>query len=137
MRIQSVKTNGRQRVWWSNLICPPSPFFFLRRFVFSLSVENERGLTRNGTAGTCLARPNSQARTGTRDIFIFPCSAHHEQDWQPYPVDPYFLAICDDHTYMHTNIQTYCTVRKQFAFGRGARFKTCQHTNTYIYTCCK
>ena len=31
----------------------------------------------------------------------FPCSADHEQDWQPYPVDPY-SAICDDHTYIHT-----------------------------------
>ena len=29
----------------------------------------------------------------------FPCSADHEQDWQPCPVDPY-SAICDDHTYM-------------------------------------
>ena len=28
----------------------------------------------------------------------FPCSADHEQDWQPCPVDPY-SAICDDHTY--------------------------------------
>ena len=26
----------------------------------------------------------------------FPCSADHEQDWQPYPVDPY-SAICDGH----------------------------------------
>ena len=34
----------------------------------------------------------------------FTCSADHEQDWQPYPVDPY-SAICDDHTYIHTNIQ--------------------------------
>ena len=31
----------------------------------------------------------------------FPCSADHEQDWQPYPVDPY-SAICDDHTNIHT-----------------------------------
>ena len=31
----------------------------------------------------------------------FPFSADHEQDWQPYPVDPY-SAICDDHTYIHT-----------------------------------
>ena len=29
----------------------------------------------------------------------FPCSADHEQDWQPYPVDP-CSAICDDYTYM-------------------------------------
>ena len=37
----------------------------------------------------------------------FPCSADHEQDWQPYPVDPY-SAICDDHTYIHI----YVTIRK-------------------------
>ena len=46
---------------------------------------------------TRLARPNSQTRTGTGEYY-FPCSADHEQDWQPYPVDPY-SAICDDHTY--------------------------------------
>ena len=27
----------------------------------------------------------------------FTSSADNEQDWQPYPVDPY-SAICDDHT---------------------------------------
>ena len=31
----------------------------------------------------------------------FPCSADHEQDLQPYPVDPY-SAIRDDRTYIHT-----------------------------------
>ena len=44
--------------------------------------------------------------------FHFPCSADHEQDWQPYPVDPY-SAICDDHPYilLHKNtgaILYYC-----------------------------
>ena len=29
----------------------------------------------------------------------FPSSADHEQDWQPYPVDPY-SALCDDHTWV-------------------------------------
>ena len=33
----------------------------------------------------------------------FSCSADHEQDWQPYPVDPY-SAICDD---LHTCIHAY------------------------------
>ena len=37
---------------------------------------------------------------GDRGMFIFPVH-DHEQDWQPYPVDPY-SAICDDHTYIHT-----------------------------------
>ena len=61
-----------------------------------------------------LARSNSQARTGTGEYY-FSCSYDHEQDWQPYPVDPY-SAICDDHTYIHTYIlpgsqpctQTHC-----------------------------
>ena len=26
---------------------------------------------------------------------IFPCSPGHEQDWQPYPVDPYFAESAD------------------------------------------
>ena len=47
---------------------------------------------------TRLARPNSQARTGTGGYY-FPYSADHEQDWQPYPFDPY-SAICDDRTYI-------------------------------------
>ena len=29
---------------------------------------------------------------------VFPCSANHDQDWQPYPVDPHSAYyICDDH----------------------------------------
>ena len=34
---------------------------------------------------------------------IFPCSADHEQDWQPYPVDPYSCYVCD-HTYVSVTI---------------------------------
>ena len=29
----------------------------------------------------------------------FPCSADHQQDWQPYPVDPY-SSICDGHIFI-------------------------------------
>ena len=36
-----------------------------------------------------IPRPNSQARTGTEKKIIIPCLADHEQDWQPYPIDPY------------------------------------------------
>ena len=33
---------------------------------------------------------------GDKEIFIFPWSADHEQDWQPYPADPYFCyMVCD------------------------------------------
>ena len=56
-----------------------------------MSVENEQAdAGRDGR--TCLARPNSRARTGTG--IIFPCSADHEQDSQPYPVDQYHGLGC-------------------------------------------
>ena len=32
----------------------------------------------------------------------FPCLADREQDWQPYPVDPYSFYMCD-HTYGRLN----------------------------------
>ena len=44
-----------------------------------------------------LARRNSRVRTGTGNIH-FPCLADHEQDWQPYPFNPYSCCMCD-HTY--------------------------------------
>ena len=56
----------------------------------------------------------------------FPCSADHEQDWQPYPVDPY-SAICDDHTYIHTY---YKNDRADFKAARqqNGRRRQRQHT---------
>ena len=55
----------------------------------SLGVENERAdAGRDGR--TCLARQNRQTQTGTVKIILHhPCSADHEQVWQPYSVDPY------------------------------------------------
>ena len=41
----------------------------------------------------------------------FPCSAGHEQDWKPYPVDPY-SDICDDHT--HTRAKKAGNVEKHY-----------------------
>ena len=52
-------------------------------------------LTRDGTADPSRETKFSGTH-GDRGI-LFPCSADHEQDWQPYPFDPY-SAICDDHT---------------------------------------
>ena len=66
---------------------------------FSLSMEMSR-LTRDGTAEPVSRDQILRHARGQGDVH-FPCSADHEQDWQPYPVDPY-SAICDDHTYIHT-----------------------------------
>ena len=62
------------------------------------------GLTRNGTAELVSRDQILRRERGLGNIY-FACSADHEQDCQPYPVDPYTLAICDDHTYIHTYIR--------------------------------
>ena len=74
-------------------------------------------LTRDGTAEP-VSRDQILRHAREQGNVHFPCSADHEQDWQPYPVDPY-SAICDDHTYIqysavmcnliniHTYIHTY------------------------------
>ena len=56
-------------------------------------------LTRDGTAEP-VSRDQIPRHVRGQGNIHFPCSVDHEQDWQPYPVDPY-SAICDDHTYIH------------------------------------
>ena len=67
------------------------------------SMEMSR-LTRDGTAEPVSRDQILRHARGQGNIY-FPCSADHEQDWQPHPVDPY-SAICDDNTYIHTYIHT-------------------------------
>ena len=57
-------------------------------------------LARDGTAEPVSRDQILRYARGQGNI-NFPCSADHEQDWQPYPIDPY-SAICDDHTYINT-----------------------------------
>ena len=54
------------------------------------------GLTRDGAAEP-VSRDRILRRERRQGDINFPCSADHEQDWQPYPVDPY-SAICDERT---------------------------------------
>ena len=51
-------------------------------------------LTRDGTAEPFSRDQILRYVLGQGNIHS-PCSADHEQDWQPYPVDTY-SAICDD-----------------------------------------
>ena len=55
--------------------------------IFSLSMEMSR-LTRDGTAEP-VSRDLILRRAREQGNINFPCSADHEQDWQPYPVDAY------------------------------------------------
>ena len=47
-------------------------------------------LTRDGTAEP-VSRDQIIGRQRGQGNIHFPRSADHEQDWQPYPIDPYFL----------------------------------------------
>ena len=57
-------------------------------------------LTRDGTAEP-VSRDQILRHERDREIFMFPCSGDHEQDWQPYPVDPYSYDM-SEHTYIHS-----------------------------------
>ena len=56
-------------------------------------------LTRDGTAEP-VSRDQILRRERGQVNIHFSCSADHEQDWQPYPVDPYSCYMCD-HAYIH------------------------------------
>ena len=61
---------------------------------FSLSLENKQRLPRDWTAEP-VSRDQILRRERGQGNIHFPCSADHEQDWQPYPVDPYSCYMCD------------------------------------------
>ena len=56
-------------------------------------------LTRDGTAEP-VSRDQILRRERGQGSIHSAYLADHEQNWQPYPVDPY-SAICDDHTYIN------------------------------------
>ena len=64
-----------------------------------------------------VSRDHFLRRERGQENINFPCSADYEQDWQPYPVDP-SLAICDDHTCVHTfaRVVLAITINTSFVF---------------------
>ena len=74
---------------------------------YSLSSMEMSRLTRDGTAEP-VSRDQILRHAREQGNIHFSCSADHEQDWQPCPVDPY-SAICDDHTYIHTYVRIRST----------------------------
>ena len=63
---------------------------------FSLSMEMSR-LMRDGTAEP-VSRGQILRRDRDEGNIIFPYLPDHEQDWQPYPVDPYSCNNMCNHT---------------------------------------
>ena len=72
-------------------------------------------LTRDGTAEP-VSRDQVLRRERGQGNTHFPCSADHEQDWQPYPLDSY-SCYTRDRTYIHTygeqskQSQQYCFIQ--------------------------
>ena len=70
-------------------------------------------LTRDGTAEP-VSRDQILRRGRGQGNDHFPCSADHEQDWQPYPVDPYSAVISDYDTDMQ-NLHSRMSSRDEFS----------------------
>ena len=62
-------------------------------------------LTRDGTTAEPVSRDKILRRERGQGNINFPCSADHEQDWQPYPVDPY--SSCYTSMIICVTIHTY------------------------------
>ena len=63
-------------------------------------------LTRDGTA-ELVSRDQIFTREREQGNISFPCSADHEQDWQPYPVDQYSCFMCDHTVLVSTYVSVY------------------------------
>ena len=80
------------------------------------------GLTRGGTAGrdgrTRLARPNSQARTGTGKLSFFPVQLTTSRTGKPYLVDAYSAesAVQNIHRLIHLYYRDYPYIPRQDDF---------------------
>ena len=69
-------------------------------------------LTRDGTAEP-VSRDQILRHARGQGNINFPCSAEHEQDWRPYPVDPY---SCHNVMTIHTYIYIYYYIRLSHFF---------------------
>ena len=59
-------------------------------------------LTRDGAAEPVSRDQILRLKRGQKNVH-FSCSADHEQDWQPYPVDPYSaIYVMIIHAYIRT-----------------------------------
>ena len=73
--------------------------------------------TRDGTAEPVSRDQTLRRERGLGNIHFPPCSADHDQDWQPYPVDPYSCyIISDNYTNMHIYIPNTYTVLFSHSF---------------------
>ena len=66
-------------------------------------------LTPDGTAEPVSRNQILRRERGQGNVHL-PCSADHEEDWQPYPVDSYSCYMCD-YTYLDTLVKNSPAIR--------------------------
>ena len=96
-------------------------------------------LTSDGTTES-VSRDQILRRERGQGNIHFPCSADHEQDWQPCPVDPYSCYMCD-HTCILSSVApvVQLVTSKPSDVGSGVRISVQSHelefslTMIYIY----
>ena len=97
---------SRLRICLAKRVRPSRPTSACSFSILRLNLALTHGIPRDFRGGVHLyISPSAIRHVRGQGNVHFPCPADHEQDWQPYPVDPY-SAICDDHTYIHTYIHT-------------------------------
>ena len=95
-------------------------------------------LTRDGTAEP-VSRDQILRHARGQGNIDFPCSADHEQDWQPYPVDPYpgtLLYVMTIHTYISLipPREDQCEWHRMTRMTGPDCVVMCNLINTYIHT---
>ena len=75
-----MAVGGRNNIWTPPRKAGGIPSVSI--MTFSLSMENKR----TGQSNLSRETKFSGANNGDRETIHFPCSAGHEQDWQPYPM---------------------------------------------------
>ena len=77
-------------------------------------------LTPDGTAEPISRGQILRHARGQGDI-NFPCSADHEQDWQPYPVDHTLLDVMTINTYILPRVRRHRASSPQGSLSNGCR----------------
>ena len=81
-------------------------------------------LTRDGTAEP-VSRDQILRHARGQGNIIFSCSADHEQDWQPYPVDPYIPRCGHEQDWHLIGLWLTCCVTVVSSVEKATRYYKC------------
>ena len=90
-------------------------------------------LTRDGTAKPVSRDQILRREHGGQGKRHFPCSADHEQNWQPYPVDSYSCYIYGTiHIYIHAAVCVFVWSVLRFSVERSGIIDLSRHLKIFV-----